>query len=134
MPDPHALWKAYNGTDRDSDSDSDSDREMAMPNEAAASRNTEERLRAIEDRLEIYNLIASHPPSADTGAADYARSVYTEDGVIDLGGAKTASGRDAIAAMLGVPGHQAAIVRISPGCRTSRSTTTARWSRRICRS
>jgi hypothetical protein len=105
MPDPHALWKAYNGTDRDSDSD----RETAMPNEAAASRNTEERLRAIEDRLEIYNLIASHPPSADTGAADYARSVYTEDGVIDLGGAKTASGRDAIAAMLGVPGHQAAI-------------------------
>jgi hypothetical protein len=28
----------------------------------------EQRLRAIEDRLEIYNLIATHPPSADTGA------------------------------------------------------------------
>ena len=28
----------------------------------------ETRLRMIEDRLEIYNLIAGHPPSADTGA------------------------------------------------------------------
>jgi len=36
----------------------------------AQTRTLEERLRAIEDRLEIYNLIASHPPSADTGA-DY---------------------------------------------------------------
>ena len=57
---------------------------------------TEARLRAIEDRLEIYNLIASHPPSADTGADYFARNVYTADGTIDLGGGKT-------------PGHQAAI-------------------------
>ena len=28
----------------------------------------EQRFRLIEDRFEIYNLIASHPPSADTGA------------------------------------------------------------------
>ena len=28
----------------------------------------EQRLRLIEDRFEILNLIASHPPSADTGA------------------------------------------------------------------
>jgi len=52
----------------------------------------EQRLRAIEDRLAIYNLIASHPPSADTGATDHMRAAYTEDGVIDLGGAKTATG------------------------------------------
>ena len=31
----------------------------------------EQRLRLIEDRFEIYNLIASHPPSADTGAGGY---------------------------------------------------------------
>ena len=43
------------------------------------------RLRAIEDRLAIYNLIAQHPPSADTGAGDYTRTVYTEDGVFDRG-------------------------------------------------
>jgi SnoaL-like domain len=105
MPDRRTLWKAYNAIDRNGNSD----RETAMPNDAAARRSTEDRLRAIEDRLEIYNLIARHPPSADTGAAAYARSVYTENGVVDLGGTKTATGRDAIAAMLGAPGHQAAI-------------------------
>ena len=40
----------------------------------------EHRLRAIEDRLAIYNLIASHPPSADTGARAHAEAVYVEDG------------------------------------------------------
>jgi hypothetical protein len=35
-----------------------------------ATRTIEDRLSVIEDRLEIYNLIADHPPSADTGA-DY---------------------------------------------------------------
>ena len=45
----------------------------------------ERRIRAIEDRLEIYNLIASHPPSADTGASDYTESVWTEDGLFDRG-------------------------------------------------
>ena len=68
-----------------------------------------DRLRAIEDRLEIYNLIASHPPSADTGADYFARAIYTEDGIIDLGGDKKASGNTAIAASLKSPGHQAAI-------------------------
>ena len=43
----------------------------------------EDRLRAIEDRLEIYNLIASHPPSADTAADYYTRAVYADDGVFD---------------------------------------------------
>jgi len=69
----------------------------------------ETRLRAIEDRLEIYNLIASHPPSADTGADYFTRSAYTADGVIDLGGGKTAEGNEAVAAMVKTPGHQAAI-------------------------
>jgi hypothetical protein len=31
-------------------------------------RTLEQRIRAVEDQLEIYNLIAGHPPSADTGA------------------------------------------------------------------
>jgi hypothetical protein len=72
-------------------------------------RSIEERLREIEDRLEIYNLIASHPPSADTGAADYARAVYVEDGSIDLGGGKGASGNEGVAAIVLTPDHQAAI-------------------------
>jgi hypothetical protein len=69
----------------------------------------EQRLRAIEDRLEIYNLIAAHPPSADTGAADFALAAYTEDGELDLGGGKGARGSAAIAAGMTSPGHQAAI-------------------------
>ena len=68
-----------------------------------------ERLRAIEDHLEIQNLIAGHPPSADTGGDYFTRAAYTEDGVIDLGGGKGATGNEKIAAMTKEPGHQAAI-------------------------
>jgi hypothetical protein len=68
------------------------------------------RIRAIEDRLEIYNLIASHPPSADTGAATYAEAVYTEDGVFDRGPTLSgAAGNKAIGANLTSAAHQAAI-------------------------
>ncbi len=70
----------------------------------------EQRIRAIEDRLEIYNLIASHPPSADIGAAAYAEAIYTEDGVFDRGpNLSGATGNKAIAASLRSDGHQAAI-------------------------
>jgi SnoaL-like domain len=70
----------------------------------------EHRIRSIEDRLEIYNLIAGHPPSADTGADYYAEAVYTEDGVFDRGpNLSGATGNKAIAASLKSDGHQAAI-------------------------
>jgi hypothetical protein len=68
-----------------------------------------ERLRAIEDRLEIYNLIASHPPSADIGADYYSRAIYVEDGALDLGGGKGAQGNEQIAAIVKTHDHQAAI-------------------------
>jgi SnoaL-like domain len=70
----------------------------------------EHRLRAIEDRLEIYNLIAGHPPSADTGAKAYAEAVYVEDGVFDRGAELSSwSGNKAIGANLKSEGHQAAL-------------------------
>jgi hypothetical protein len=70
----------------------------------------ERRIRAIEDRLTIYNLIASHPPSADTGAAAYAETVYTEDGVFDRGADLSgATGNKALGALLESDGHRAAI-------------------------
>lgn len=76
----------------------------------ANSRRLEQRIAAIEDRLEIYNLIAGHPPSADTGADYYAEKVYTADGVFDRGADLSgATGNKAVAAMLKSPGHQAAI-------------------------
>ena len=52
----------------------------------ATIKTLEERVRAIEDRLEILNLIAGHPPSADTGSGEFAASFWAEDGVFDQGG------------------------------------------------
>jgi hypothetical protein len=69
----------------------------------------EDRIREIEDRLAIYNLIASHPPAADTGSGAYTTNSFTEDGVIDLGGSKTATGNKVIGQNQGSPGHKAAI-------------------------
>ncbi len=73
-----------------------------------ASLSLEERLRAIEDRLEIYNLIASHPPSADTGGGDHISGSWSEEGVFDRGDDVT-RGRAAIAQQVLSPAHQAAI-------------------------
>ena len=75
-----------------------------------AGKTVEERLREIEDRLAIYNLIASHPPSADTGAADYTAAVWTEDGVFDRGPEfPQPTGRAAIAGGSSNPEHRRAI-------------------------
>ena len=79
---------------------------MTQPQSTAS---LEGRIRAIEDRLAIYNLIASHPPSADTGADYYSRAVFTEDAVLDLGADKKAAGNEAIAAIVTTAGHKAAI-------------------------
>lgn len=70
----------------------------------------EHRLRLVEDKLAIYELIASHPPSADTGAAAYTRSVYAEDGIFDRGpNLDGASGAADIAAFITRPEHRRAI-------------------------
>ena len=74
-----------------------------------SARSLEERLRDVEDRLEIYDLIAGHPPSADTGADYYTRVVYAEDGALDLGRGTPVTGNETIAAITRTPGHQAAI-------------------------
>jgi hypothetical protein len=80
-----------------------------MP-DGAGGKSVDERLRDIEDRLEIYNLIASHPPSADTSADYYTSAVYMEDGSFDRGeGLSSAVGNDDIAAMTQSAGHQRAI-------------------------
>src|SRR3984885_7054802 len=81
-----------------------------MPTEASGDKTLEQRLRRIEDRLEIYNLIASHPPSADTGNGAYTASIWTEDGVFDRGADFPAPrGRAAIAAGSSNPEHHRAI-------------------------
>lgn len=76
----------------------------------AAAPSLEARLRAIEDRLEIYRLIASHPPSADTAADFYTEKVYLEDGVFDRGdGLSGAVGAHEIGAITQTPAHRQAI-------------------------
>ena len=75
-------------------------------------KSLEDRIRAIEDCLEIYNLIASHPPSADTGADYYTRVAYVEDGELDLGRGKATAGNETIAAVTKTPAHQAAIASL----------------------
>jgi hypothetical protein len=73
-------------------------------------KSLEARLRDVEDRLAIYNLIASHPPSADTAADYYTSAVYTEDGVFDRGeDLDGAVGNQAIGAFTLTPAHQDAI-------------------------
>ncbi|RAU47988.1 MULTISPECIES: nuclear transport factor 2 family protein [unclassified Pseudomonas] len=70
----------------------------------------EKRLAIIEAKLAIYQLIASHPPSADTGHAQYTRSVYHEEGVFDRGsGLDGAMGAQEIASFILRPEHEAAI-------------------------
>jgi hypothetical protein len=70
----------------------------------------EDRIRAIEDRLEIYNLIASHPPRADTGGKDHIAACWVVDGEFDRGaGLASPRGRQALAEQVTSPGHQAAI-------------------------
>jgi hypothetical protein len=68
---------------------------------------TEKRIRYIEDRLEIYNLIAARPPTADAGAKDLALTIWVEDGVSDRGPVFWAQ-RDAMRRTLGTsacPSH-----------------------------
>src|SRR5262249_43701139 len=78
----------------------------------SVNRSIEERIRAIEDRLEIYNLIASHPPSADTAGNDHIAASWVEDGVFDRGeNLSSPRGRDSIANQVLSVDHQAAIER-----------------------
>jgi SnoaL-like domain len=81
-----------------------------MATQADDAKTLEQRLCLIEDRFEIYNLIASHPPSADTGASGYTASVWTEDGVFDRGAEfARPTGRAAIAGGSSNPEHHLAI-------------------------
>ena len=81
-----------------------------MAAEANGGKTLEQRIRRIEDRLDIYNLIASHPPSADTGAGEYTATVWTEDGVFDRGAEfPRPTGRAAIAGGSSNPEHHRAI-------------------------
>ncbi len=69
----------------------------------------EQRLRIVEDKLAIYQLIASHPPAADTGDENYYRNAFVFDGTVDLGSGKGATGNMEIGAIVARPEHREAI-------------------------
>src|SRR5262245_24093287 len=69
----------------------------------------EERLSRTEDRLAIYNLIASHPLGADTGIGSFIPHLYTTDAIFDRGELFGANGRDGLVAMAEGPAHKAAM-------------------------
>jgi hypothetical protein len=67
------------------------------------------RVRALEDQVEIMQLVAQYGPAADSGAGDAAAGLWTEDGVFDVVGHFELRGREAIAGMLNGAGHQGLI-------------------------
>ncbi|MDZ4058129.1 MAG: nuclear transport factor 2 family protein [Polynucleobacter sp.] len=70
----------------------------------------EERLQTVEDRLAIYNLLATHPLSADTGDATFINSIYAEDAIFDRGEhLPGARGRESMLALVKSAAHQEAI-------------------------
>ncbi|MFK4548207.1 hypothetical protein RKD29_007803 [Streptomyces tendae] len=74
------------------------------------SPSVEARLQAIEDRLAIYNLLATHPLSADTGEQALIDAIYTDDVVFDRGaGLEGARGREAMVQLVSRHEHHAAI-------------------------
>src|ERR1700730_17644805 len=81
----------------------------------SVNRSLEDRIRAIEDRLEIYNLIASHPPSPDTAGKDHIAASWVEDGVFDRGeNLSSPHGRESIAHQVLTLDTQAPIYCESP--------------------
>lgn len=66
----------------------------------------EQRLRALEDREAIRNLIASYGPLADCGAADELAALWSEDGRYGVSGFADAHGRPEIAGLIAGAYHQ----------------------------
>ena len=71
------------------------------------------RLRALEDREEIRDLIARYGPLADMGDAPGVAALWREDGVYAVGGMGESKGSDAIAALIQSPIHRQLM---SDGC------------------
>jgi hypothetical protein len=65
----------------------------------------EARVRAAEDQLEIIRLLNTYGPAVDSGSAEAAAALWTEDGVYDAGGV-TRFTPEALVAMYNDTGHQ----------------------------
>jgi hypothetical protein len=63
-------------------------------------------VRDLEDRLAIYQLIASYGPAVDSESADSVAALWSETGVYDPSGAEPYIGRPAVGGLVDGPLHQ----------------------------
>ncbi len=77
-----------------------------MPAKQPKRNSLERRLRAVEDRLAILDLIASHPPATDSASRDHAASFWSDEGIVDMGDGP--KGYKAMMAILTSPGFKEA--------------------------
>lgn len=73
----------------------------------------EARIRALEDKEAIRELIARYGPLADSGDAERVAALWHEEGSYAVAGMTEARGRQAIAALIEAPLHQQLIAQ---GC------------------
>lgn len=66
----------------------------------------EERVGAIEDRLAIYDVIATYGPAADSGAVEQTVDLWTDDGVYDIDGVGSFRGGEELASCFTSDLHQ----------------------------
>ena len=81
---------------------------MSLPGEAIAA--LERRVRDLEDRLALLQLVATYGPAVDSGSPEPTARLWTEDGVYDVF-PKVLRGRGDIADMVTGELHQSLIAR-----------------------
>jgi hypothetical protein len=69
----------------------------------------EERLRKVEDQLEILRLLSGYGPSVDSGSSREAARLWTKNGVYDVNGRFRLEGQDRIADLYDSDHHQSLI-------------------------
>lgn len=77
----------------------------------AGSVSIEDRLRRLEDRLAIIDLIASYGPAVDRGDSSAASDLWAPEGAYDVGGMIRVEGADAIGALFDGPTHQSLVAQ-----------------------
>lgn len=69
----------------------------------------EDRLREVEDQQALAQLVATYGPAVDSGSAESAASLWSEDGVFDVVPFFELVGHDGISGMVKGEGHQSLI-------------------------
>ena len=67
------------------------------------------RVGALEDQVEIMQLVAQYGPAADSGSGEAVAALWTEDGAFDAVPQRRMRGREEIAGMVHGAGHQSLI-------------------------